>query len=215
MYRIKVELFEPFSPEAARHQLYKTALAASTCTMTEERILPDDTEKHTSLIKQLLNRGHTSVLEHIVYTFRLSNITRALLQELSRHRMASPTVQSTRWALKKMFNLEEKDLEDFVYIPQELSDDESFSKAYDAVVREMLILRNRVAEKYGNDVAKYLTPECTYCREFLTINCRSLINMFALRSSPRALKEFQELMACIYLVIPAEHKFIYDKFYQN
>ena len=45
---------------------------------------------------------HKSVLEHLVYSFDIQNISRACLQELARHRIASLSVKSTRYTLKEL-----------------------------------------------------------------------------------------------------------------
>ena len=42
---------------------------------------------------------HHSVLEHLVLQFHIRKIGRGVLQELARHRIASPTVKSTRYTL--------------------------------------------------------------------------------------------------------------------
>jgi thymidylate synthase ThyX len=42
---------------------------------------------------------HHSVLEHIVFQFHIKDIGRGVLQEFSRHRIASLTVKSTRYTL--------------------------------------------------------------------------------------------------------------------
>lgn len=213
-----VKLLDPKTPEEAAYQLYKTAYAMTTCTMNEQTLDPTDIEKHTKLITSLIDNGHTSVLEHINYTFELEDISRALLQEISRHRHTSPTVQSTRWALKKMCATDEnKDLSAFYYDPftnlDEVSNEDI--RKYHECVEAMLDLRQEFAQKYSNDIAKYLTPECVYTKEIMTLNARSLMNMMELRTSKRALKEFQQLMYNIYAVIPQSHKFIYQKWYEE
>jgi len=48
---------------------------------------------------------HHSVLEHISFTFDISNTSRGVLQELSRHRIASYTVRSTRYTMSRIINL--------------------------------------------------------------------------------------------------------------
>lgn len=47
-------------------------------------------------------RHHDSITEHAVFQFDIDGISRLCLQELVRHRMASPTVKSTRYTLKPM-----------------------------------------------------------------------------------------------------------------
>ncbi len=60
-------------------------------------------EKDRELIDRVGNKfKHASTLEHLVYTFYIKDISRALLQELSRHRMASLSVKSTRYTLKEL-----------------------------------------------------------------------------------------------------------------
>ena len=59
-------------------------------------------EKDCELIDRVGNKHkHASTLEHLSYTFYISGISRALLQELARHRMASLSVKSTRYTLKE------------------------------------------------------------------------------------------------------------------
>jgi hypothetical protein len=45
---------------------------------------------------------HASILEHVTYNFSIEGISRACLQELARHRMASLSVKSTRYTLKEL-----------------------------------------------------------------------------------------------------------------
>ena len=47
---------------------------------------------------------HESVLEHINFSFLLKGTSRGVLQELSRHRIASYTVQSTRYTMSDVIN---------------------------------------------------------------------------------------------------------------
>ena len=60
-------------------------------------------EKDKALIDRVGNQNrHSSTLEHLVYTFDITGISRACLQELARHRMASYSVKSTRYTLKEL-----------------------------------------------------------------------------------------------------------------
>jgi thymidylate synthase (FAD) len=63
-------------------------------------------EKDLKLIKSIIANNHTSTIEHISYNFKISGISRALLQELSRHRLMSLSVRSTRYVLKKELQYE-------------------------------------------------------------------------------------------------------------
>jgi thymidylate synthase (FAD) len=59
--------------------------------------------KDRELIDRVGNKfKHASTLEHLFYTFYVQGISRALLQELARHRIASLSVKSTRYTLKEL-----------------------------------------------------------------------------------------------------------------
>ena len=57
----------------------------------------DKAKEPEKLFKHLYDSGHHSVLEHAYYTFRISGVSRVLLAQLTRHRLASPTVRSQRY----------------------------------------------------------------------------------------------------------------------
>ena len=60
-------------------------------------------EKDVELIDRVGNKfKHASTLEHLYYNFYIQGISRALLQELARHRIASLSVKSTRYTLKEL-----------------------------------------------------------------------------------------------------------------
>ena len=59
-------------------------------------ICTDSKDPYKSL-NHALASGHTSVLEHAVFTFRVTGLSRAALAQLTRHRLASFDVQSQRY----------------------------------------------------------------------------------------------------------------------
>ena len=63
-----------------------------TCGINDKKLIDRIGNKHK----------HSSTLEHLVYSFDIINFSRAVLQELSRHRLASPSVKSTRYTLKEL-----------------------------------------------------------------------------------------------------------------
>ena len=58
---------------------------------------PASREKMADLIRRCIRSGHTSVLEHVSFTFAISGVSRALSHQLVRHRMASYSQQSQRY----------------------------------------------------------------------------------------------------------------------
>ena len=60
-------------------------------------------EKQQARINRVANVSkHASTIEHLVYSFDIDGISRAVLQEICRHRVASYTVKSTRYTLKEL-----------------------------------------------------------------------------------------------------------------
>lgn len=83
-------------------------LAAHSCRMSQDNHEKSDTidticgPKDAALIERVGNKlKHASILEQLVYTFDIDGVSRALLQELARHRHQSLTVKSSRYTLAK------------------------------------------------------------------------------------------------------------------
>lgn len=62
-----------------------------------------DKEKVKARINRVANVSkHASTIEHLNYSFDIDGISRACLQELARHRIASYTVKSSRYTLQEL-----------------------------------------------------------------------------------------------------------------
>lgn len=177
--------------------------------------LPEAGEKDKELISRVGNKNkHKSVLEHLNYTFKVSGVSRALLQELARHRIASYSVKSTRYTLKE---LKDEDAFD-PYIEGSRARAEKylvFTK--DDTVNSMSIsalegLRRVIAQGLANDITKYCLPEAYKVDLTMTINARSLQNLIELRTSPHALWEIRRFAYELFLSLPDEHKYLFDDY---
>lgn len=167
-------------------------------------------EKDKELIDRVGNKfKHASTLEHLVYNFYIEEISRALLQELARHRMASLSVKSTRYTLKELKNEEIFTCKDFeraekylVLTGIEMVDEMS--------VKALENLRLVLKEGISNDKAKYCLPESYKTELTWTINARSLQNFLTLRSDKSALWEIQNLAHALYEALPEDHKYLFN-----
>ena len=56
--------------------------------------------KSESFVKKLISLGHLSPIEHASFTFAAQGVSRALLAQITRHRIASFSVQSQRYVKK-------------------------------------------------------------------------------------------------------------------
>ena len=76
------------------------ALAARTCysAMDYDELKDQVDEKdQAAFLRRIVASGHLSVLEHASFTFGVSGVSRALLAQITRHRIASFSVQSQRY----------------------------------------------------------------------------------------------------------------------
>jgi flavin-dependent thymidylate synthase len=181
---------------------------------TEDEDYNDIGSKDFDLIKRVgLKLKHESVLEHSLLVFEFT-ISRALLQELSRHRIGvSPTVKSTRYTLAKdlkneisFLNKDGSVLKDtytraskYVYLTN--SDADYF------IVQSLEDVRWLVQnKKLSNDVIKYVVPEAFLTKGQWSFNLRSLLHLLRLRTNKDVLKEFRELSFNIIDSLPDEWK---------
>ena len=169
-------------------------------------------EKDRALIERVGNKfKHSSTLEHLVYNFYIQGISRALLQELARHRIASLSVKSTRYTLKELkeeepFSIQDKERAKkyLVFTGVEIVDEMS--------IKALENLRKVLKEGISNDKAKYCLPESYKTELTWTINARSLQNFLSLRSDKSALWEIRELAYKIYEALPNDHKYLFKEF---
>lgn len=174
-------------------------------------------EKDRELIERVGNKNkHSSTLEHIVYSFEIDGISRACLQELARHRMASYSVQSSRYVLHKLLKNEEPFTEcDF----ERASKYVVFTNVDDRIdmdiIQALENLRMSLHFERSNDVIKYAMPEAFKTRLVWTINARSLQNFLSLRTSRSALAEIRDLAFNVFKAIPNEHKYLFEDFVKN
>lgn len=196
----------------SRTPLLVCSTAIRTCWQSFERS-DNGGIRDCELITRIGNElRHSSTLEHLHYNFYIKNISRAVLQELSRHRLASLSVKSTRYTLKELKNEQNPfKFNDFAaaarYIV--LTGDIEVDNASICALEN---LRKIVANGAKLDIAKYCLPEAYKTELTYSINARSLQNFISLRTSKRALEEIRLLAMAIYEAIPQDHKFIFKEF---
>lgn len=172
-------------------------------------------EADKKLIHRVGNQyKHASTLEHLYYNFYIDGISRAVLQELARHRVASLSVKSTRYTLKELknedeFSFENKDKASKYIV---LTSDDDVNKV---LISSLENLRLLALSGKANDIIKYALPECYKTSLAWSVNARSLQNFLQLRTAKSALWEIRELAYNIYDIIPSEHKYLFEEFIYN
>lgn len=180
-------------------------------------------EKSREFLAKLADLGHESPTEHASFTFAIEGVSRSLLAQITRHRIASYSVQSQRYVR----------LDSFEYItPPEIAADDAAKAAFDAQMeqqaqqyREVAALLKdghirrltqqgmeekqaaRKAEKLAIEDARFILPNACSTRMIVTMNARSLNNFFRHRCCARAQWEIRaladEMLRLVLAVAPA------------
>ena len=175
----------------------------------EDLVEKQSEEKTAEFIKMLVDMGHESPIEHASFTFGIENVSRALLAQITRHRIASFSVQSQRYVRAKQFEFVtppriEEDSEaleifsDFMESCQQTYNklaeilkkkekDKLLSEGFDDQTAD------KKAEKAVLEDARFVLPNAAATKMILTMNARSLMNFFAHRCCNRAQWEIRDL----------------------
>ncbi len=166
-------------------------------------------EKTASFVDMLSEIGHESPIEHASFTFGIEGVSRSLLAQITRHRIASYSVQSQRYVAERQF--------DYV-VPPEIAALPEAAAEYRAAMQEdqehyehlTELLRERhlaeltaagmepkaavrAAEKRAIEDARFVLPNACTTKIMMTMNARSLLNFFRHRCCNRAQWEIREL----------------------
>lgn len=176
-------------------------------------------EKTASFIDMLTEIGHQSPIEHASFTFGIEGVSRALLAQITRHRIASFSVQSQRYVAENHFSYvlpPEIDAlpearEEFLRAMEE--DQQHYErlvsllqeKHYQEMLRQGLEEKAalRAAEKKAIEDARFVLPNACETKMICTFNARSLMNFFSLRCCNRAQWEIRGV-ACEMLRLAKE-----------
>lgn len=159
-------------------------------------------EKAASFVEMLTEIGHESPIEHASFTFGIEGVSRALLAQITRHRIASFSVQSQRYVREAQFEY---------VVPPAVADDpeareeyvramEAAQAAYDRLADRLAAryarekqaegmdekAAARAAEKQAIEDARFVLPNACTTKMVVTMNARSLQNFFSHRCCNRA-----------------------------
>ncbi len=170
------------------------ALAARVCYSAlpydelQEKVRNED---QAAFLKGVIRSGHLSVLEHASFTFYVEGVSRALLAQLTRHRIASFSVQSQRYvSLKDRFSC---------VVPPRIS---ALGPEKEAEYIKQMETMGRWYEEwqdafdqapYANEDARFVLPNACSTRLVMTMNARELRHFFSLRCCERAQWEIRSL----------------------
>ena len=175
------------------------AQAGSLCYSSEGLRKNWTLEKAREFIKRVPKK-HKSVFEHAVFSFYIEGISRACSHELVRHRIASYSQRSQRYINEKDFSAHFP--ERFIEIMGEswLRDKlEYLKRAYQEVLEKYE--RKRITREEANQDARYILPNATETKIYMTMNAGSLFNFFNLRMCNRAQYEIRNVAKQMYSLV--------------
>lgn len=151
------------------------------CYKSEHRITSSSA---APFVRNIITRGHESVLEHISITVRFVT-DRAIANELVRHRIAAYSQESTRYC-------NYKDKIEFIY-PKNVSD-KQLQLIMEACACAATTYQALIADGATPEVARDVLPLCTKTELIATYNLREWRHILRLRTDKAAHPKMRELM---------------------
>lgn len=136
-------------------------------------------------LRGAMDSGHESVAEHACFTFRIEDVSRVLLAQLTRHRLASLSVQSQRYC----------GIQNRVIEPTSISRSsvDVRRQFHEAVNCSRSAYRYLIEHGIPAEDARMVTPEGGTTSLIMTMNARELRHFFSLRCCNRAQWEIRDL----------------------
>lgn len=194
--KLKVILLRhTLSPEETVALGAKLCYSKSSIEDLREKISRKD---QSEFIEKLMKMGHESVFEHASFTFGIEGVSRVLLAQLTRHRLASFSVQSQRYvSYEKGYGY---------IIPESIQalGEEAVAEYH----RQMETIEGWYVgwqEKLGkgekaNEDARFVLPNACETRIIVTMNARELFHFFSLRMCSRAQWEIRHMAEQMFLL---------------
>lgn len=172
-------------------------------------------EKVANFLEKLSNLGHASPLEHASFTFGIEGVSRSFLAQISRHRIASFSVQSQRYVdMDNADHVVPKEIYDAGYSAVRLYEESvknsfnNYNELKEELAKKYIAegMKESPAKKKAQEDARYLLPEACCTRMIVTMNARELNHFFNLRCCNRASREIrevaEEMLKLVYPVAP-------------
>lgn len=136
-------------------------------------------------LRGALGGGHESVIEHASFTFRIEGVSRAMLAQITRHRIASFSVESQRYV----------QMEHMPYVtPPTIAENDGAKAAYDRLMGKIGEMYHLLIEHgIPAEDARFVLPNACCTKMVMTMNARELRHFFELRCCNRAQWEIREL----------------------
>lgn len=125
-----------------------------------------------------LPEAHQSPFEHVSFTFGIEGVSRAMLAQITRHRIASFSVQSQRYVNMDGFG--------YVIPPSIASNQDALDEYEHFMDRADLVYTYLRSCGIPAEDARFVLPNACETRMIVTMNARELLHFFSLRCCSRA-----------------------------
>jgi thymidylate synthase (FAD) len=181
-------------PEETIAMAARLCYSASSIEQLAEGVSKTD---QAEFIKKLMDMGHNTPLEHVSFTFGIEGVSRSLLAQITRHRIASFSVQSQRYVGETSVHNKG---ETFGYIvPQKVKElGEEAVQDFHNQMEQMQKWYDSWVQRFGSDRsayedARFVLPNAAETKIVVTMNVRELMHFFNLRCCNRAQWEIRAL----------------------
>ena len=201
----------PITPLNGQAILKRIEEIARTCYRSEDKITADG-KSAEQIVKALVNAGHWAMLEHATISMRyVSNI--AAYKDLTRQRMASYAVESTRWCSynKGKFGSEIKFL-DPIEIPKDTIKYQVWLNAMQQAEKNYMDLASMGAKP---DELSLVLPQSTAAEFVITANLREWAHIFGLRAVGHSRPCVREIMIPTLQLFHREIPIVFDDVYSK
>lgn len=165
----------------------------------------------SGFIKNIIDIGHLSPIEHASFTFGIEGVSRALLAQITRHRIASFSVKSQRYVGESSSSKQGRVFE-YIIPPRIEALGAEYVAQFEQQMTQIQGWYDYWNEQLGNlgeashEDARFVLPNAAETKMVVTMNARELHHFFELRCCNRAQWEIralaQEMLRLIKKIAP-------------
>ncbi len=149
-------------------------------------------------LAKLVDMGHESPMEHASFTFMIDGVSRAMLAQITRHRLASFSVRSQRYVDESGFDcvtphefstldLSQESFMDLLYEFNSCMDE--INSRHETML--FVLEKSGITGEKANEVARAILPNACATSMVMTMNARELMHFFNKRCCVRAQDEIR------------------------
>jgi len=168
-------------------------------------------KNNEQFVRNLIKVGHLGILEHITFTFNVSEVSRCLTHQLVRHRIASYLQQSNRHVKPKW--------EDYVIphtcmTPSDWTEEDGKVDTHEifewTMDKAYAGYQDLIAHGVPVEDARYVLPPAFYTHISMTMNARTLRHFLKLRLDKQAQWEIRELANKIFEIVYEKYPIVFE-----